>query len=491
MARSMAKKSKNHRRRSKHQQATQVNEEAEKKKKLASLLDQAEAQNQDKDTIRNLDPIDIKDETLNKVIQKFTLSAEDSRQKPIVIRTIKDTNDKEEREEDDTASHLEDDEDFEERQPISKRQQRISNKPSIAILKASVPYPELIEWFDCDAEWPFFNADIKTSHNVVGVPKHWQMKRGYLSGRSVLERRPFELPEIIKQTDIETMREAIPQGNENGTDNKKLKEIARARVQPKLGTLDLDYKRLYDAFFTLGKNWKPELLPFGDLYYENRQLEAELEWKKIKSKYRPGFLSEELREALQLQEGMLPPWCHEMNKLGLPKSYPDMKVCGINWDISNLSSSQYGYWPGDKSLEKSKKNLFGSLVSFDELEHGDINVDWNNSYSSDNDEDDEDGEDGVDNLASTNDGASVEVDETPKEVLANIAVDPAKSYKYDENKPLFTVLSESKSYEVDGSDISGLTRTYDTSHKRSKPDDQNDPKESKKQKLEEEPDFRF
>lgn len=248
----------------------------------------------------------------------------------------------------------------------SRRQQKKLNKPTLAKLKTSVIHPEVIEWYDCDANYPWLLASIKSSKNVVPVPSHWQLKREYLSGRSLLSKKPFELPGIMKLTDIEQMRSTLPT-NENETNDKSLKELSRARVQPKLGSLDIDYRKMYNIFFKLGANWKPDLLlPFGDMYYENRALADESHWNKIVKEKVPGKLSTELRTIIGMNEGQLPPWCAAMNEVGLPPSYPDMKIAGLNWDISNMKGDTYAKVtnPIKTSKNKNKNEYFGTIITF-------------------------------------------------------------------------------------------------------------------------------
>ncbi len=68
----------------------------------------------------------------------------------------------------------------------------------------------------------------------------------------------------------------------------KLKE----RLKTKLGKIDIDYEVLHDAFFK--HQTQPELSEFGDLYYPGKEEDQKLR------KFRPGFLSMELRRALGL-----------------------------------------------------------------------------------------------------------------------------------------------------------------------------------------------
>ena len=81
----------------------------------------------------------------------------------------------------------------------------------------------------------------------------------------------------------------------------------RERARPKLGRIDIDYQKLHDAFF----KWqtKPPMTKMGELYYEGKELEAQMMSKK------PGQLSDELRIALGMPVG---PVCDFLIFLILP-----------------------------------------------------------------------------------------------------------------------------------------------------------------------------
>lgn len=76
---------------------------------------------------------------------------------------------------------------------------------------------------------------------------------------------------------------------------KSLKTKMREKIRPKIGKVDIDYRKLHDAFFKY--QTKPKLTGHGDLYYEGKEFEVKLKEKK------PGNLSEELRSALGLPTG--------------------------------------------------------------------------------------------------------------------------------------------------------------------------------------------
>ncbi|SCU90026.1 LADA_0F01354g1_1 [Lachancea dasiensis] len=341
-------------------------------------------------------------------------------------------------------------------QAISVRKKRQQAKPTLADLKSMVIYPELIQWFDCDGPNPLLLTKIKSSKNVVSVPSHWQLKREYLSGRSVLAKKPFELPDIIRHTNIEEMRNTLPQ---EATEERSLKESSRARIRPKLGSLDLDYRKLHDAFFKIGRHWKPDyMLPYGDLFYENRNLEDERKWRKMERSLRPGRLSKDLRAALGLPEGKLPPWCSKFNELGMPPSYSDYKVAGVNWDISNLHGDVYG------SLESNRESpqdipLFGQIVHLDsdsdnDIDEGDLNNEQVNTDKSIRTQSVD--KDSADKEKQREDAIRAE---SMKEVLKRRKQNQPERLEGREQKRLYSVIEQKD--EGDKSQLTGNSTIYD------------------------------
>ncbi|KAF2640605.1 DUF382-domain-containing protein [Massarina eburnea CBS 473.64] len=215
---------------------------------------------------------------------------------------------------------------------LSKRQRKEMSKLSIAQLKSMVDKPELVEWTDVSSSDPRLLISIKAHKNVVPVPNHWSLKREYLSSKRGIEKPPFALPKFIQETGISEMREAVQTKEAEMT----MRQKQRERVQGKIGKLDIDYVKLFDAFFR--RQTKPEMTKYGEVYYEGKEFETSLVHMK------PGVLSEELRDALGMTQGNPPPWLINQQRSGPPPSYPNLKIPGVNAAIPPGAS--WGFSPG-------------------------------------------------------------------------------------------------------------------------------------------------
>jgi len=69
---------------------------------------------------------------------------------------------------------------------------------------------------------------------------------------------------------------------------------------------------------------------------------------------RPGVLSKELKEALGIPEGSPPPWLINMQRVGPPPSYKNLKIPGLNAPIP--PGAEYGYHPGGWGRPPSDEN---------------------------------------------------------------------------------------------------------------------------------------
>ena len=215
---------------------------------------------------------------------------------------------------------------------LSKKKRKALNKLSVAELKALVRIPEVVEWQDVSSSDPRLLVQIKAQRNVVPVPTHWSLKREYLSSKRGIEKSAFRLPQFIAETGITEMRDAVLEKQAEQT----LKQKQRERVAPKMGRLDIDYQRLYDAFFRF--QTKPELTRFGEVYYEGKESEVDYQH------FRPGELSDAVKEALGMPPGAPPPWLINQQRIGTPPSYPTLKIPGLN--APPPSSGSWGFHPG-------------------------------------------------------------------------------------------------------------------------------------------------
>ncbi|KAL7578820.1 hypothetical protein ACA910_016041 [Epithemia clementina (nom. ined.)] len=218
---------------------------------------------------------------------------------------------------------------------LSKRKLRERLRPTVAELKRRVARPDLVEAHDITATDPDFLILLKAAPGTVSVPRHWGRKRKYLQGKRGFEKPPFQLPDFIVKTGITEVRDTVAEAEASMS----AKQKNRSRVAPKMGAIDVDYRTLHDAFFKF--QTKPSnLTKFGDLYYEGKELEVDIQKKST------GKLSKRLREALGMTaETSPPPWLLNMQRFGPPPSYPGLKIPGLNAPLP-FPDCQYGFHPG-------------------------------------------------------------------------------------------------------------------------------------------------
>ncbi|TPX13218.1 uncharacterized protein E0L32_006418 [Thyridium curvatum] len=234
---------------------------------------------------------------------------------------------------------------------LSKKKRKKLNKLSIAELKALVRNPEVVEWHDVSSSDPRLLVQIKAQRNIVPVPTHWSLKREYLSSKRGIEKPPFKLPQFIAETGITEMRDAVLEKQAEQT----LKQKQRERVQPKMGKLDIDYQKLYDAFFRF--QTKPPLTRFGDVYHEGK------EWEADYRHFKAGEISEALRDALGIQPGFPPPWLLQQQRIGPPPSYPALKIPGLNAPLP--AGAAWGFGPGQwgkPPLDEYNRPIYGGDI---------------------------------------------------------------------------------------------------------------------------------
>jgi len=178
---------------------------------------------------------------------------------------------------------------------LSRRKQKLRDRLAISELKQLVAKPEVVELHDAASADPKLLVYLKSYRNSVPVPAHWCQKRKYLQNKRGFEKPPFQLPACIENTGITKMRGAQMEKDKDATNKQK----QRAKMQPKMGKIDIDYQILHDAFFRY--QTKPHMTEHGALYYEGREHELKMTDK------RPGVFSQALRDALGMKEEMAPP----------------------------------------------------------------------------------------------------------------------------------------------------------------------------------------
>ena len=237
---------------------------------------------------------------------------------------------------------------------LSKRKQKKLQRLTVAELKQLVPKPEVVEWTDVTSTDPRLLVHLKCVRNSVPIPPHWATKRDYLQNKRGIEKPAYQLPKYIADTGIATMKDALKEKEAE----QSLKHKTRERVQPKMGKMDIDYQKLYDAFFKFQS--KPSLSAYGDTYYEGKEYET-----KYKDK-RPGQLSNELIEALSIPPLAPPPWLIAMQRYGPPPSYPHLPIAGLNAPIPQGAS--WGFHPGGwgrPPVDEAGNPLYGNVLAIE------------------------------------------------------------------------------------------------------------------------------
>ena len=159
------------------------------------------------------------------------------------------------------------------------------------------------------------------------------------------------MPKFLQDTGIQELRSVAWERRDQAT----LKQKTRERVQPKTGKMDIDYGKMYEAFFKFQA--KPELTRFGEVYYEGKEYEVNMRHLK------PGQLSDELKDALNMGPNWAPPWLVNQQRIGPPPSYPSLTIPGLNAPPPPGASWGYsagGY--GKPPTDEHNRPLFGGDV---------------------------------------------------------------------------------------------------------------------------------
>ncbi|KAL7312231.1 hypothetical protein PS15m_008018 [Mucor circinelloides] len=344
----MRKRNKKKSKKQRQEEEAQRKAELEQQQKKDDALDDVQieyvVQPVDMSALKNMDGMSNLDENtlqqFSDIFKHFQTGKpeEDDEEFPVQDNTVEQ--DKEENSDDEEKDD----------QPLSKKKMKKIQRLTVAELKQLVKKPETVEWWDVTANDPKLLVALKSYRNTVPVPAHWSMKRKYLQGKRGIEKPPWELPDFIKDTGIMEMRDAVKEKESAAGLKSKMKE----KVAPKMGKLDIDYQKLHDAFFRFQTRGKYTL--HGELYYEGKEFETKLKEQK------PGQLSEELKEALNMPPLAPPPWLINMQRYGPPPSYPSLKIAGLNAPIPE--GAQWGYHPGGwgrPPVDEYNRPLYGDV----------------------------------------------------------------------------------------------------------------------------------
>lgn len=268
---------------------------------------------------------------------------------------------------------------------ISNKKKKELRRMKVAELKQHCAKPEVVEVWDSAANDPRLLVFLKAHRNTVPVPRHWSQKRAFLQGKRGLEKAPWELPDFIRATGIQKIRDHYAEKE----DLKSLKQKSKDTKTAKMGRMDIDYQILHDAFFVYQS--KPKMSKVGDLYFEGKEYEVAVGRK-------PGKLSEELKAALGMTDGGPPPWLINMQRYGPPPSYPHLRVPGLSAPIP--SGAQFGYHPGGWGKPPVDENgvpIYGDVFSNSKTKPNenmtpyDVAVDKTKRFGEIEDDEDEEG----------------------------------------------------------------------------------------------------
>ena len=270
------------------------------------------------------DLFEKKIENQNKKIESLTKEKQPNIPKEKIKKEVKENPD-------DTSS----DEDEllipEESRKKRKRILKEQGQSLLADLKSKAQYPEVVEPWDTNANDPELLIHFKCMPNTVPVPIHWAQNGKYLQSQRGKVRKPYKLPDYIEATGISRIRLIeLPV-------HISLQQKTRRRMRPKLGRTDIDYQILYDAFFKY--QTKKRLTKLGEVYYEGKETDKRM------SKFKPGKLSRNLRNALGISASTIPPFVQNMQRYGPPPAYPFLKIPGVNIPDDDTSAmATPGLW---------------------------------------------------------------------------------------------------------------------------------------------------
>lgn len=192
--------------------------------------------------------------------------------------------------------------------------------------KLKVLYPELLEFEDPTSKDFILLNTLKAIPNSVSVPRHWKLKRDYLSSKRATYKKPYLVPSHIVQTGICEARNI----NIKQKVNIPLKSKLKQKLHPKIDKKEIEYSKV--KYY----GYNPKLTSFGEVHYEDKYQGNYFTGQK------PGVLSIELREALGMKEDDPVPWIEKIKKYGEPPAYPGFRILGSSTDLQRNLSCSFG-----------------------------------------------------------------------------------------------------------------------------------------------------
>lgn len=359
---------------------------------------------------------------------------------------------------------------------LSKKMKKKMSRLTVAELKQLVPRADIVEAHDVTALDPKLLVALKAYRNTVPVPRHWCDNRRYLQGKRGIDKHTFVLPEFIAQTGIGEIRSTLLEDDSM----KNSSQRAREKLQPKMGRMDIDYQVLHDAFFKY--QTKPKMSEHGDLYYEGKEFEIQMKSAS------PGNLTDTLKLALGMTDGVPPPWLLHMQRYGPPPAYPKLKIPGLNAPIPTGSS--FGYHPGGwgkPPVDEFGRPLYGDVfakatieeepvydVTISKEKWGAIDVLQAESEEEeeveDNEEDEYEDEPETGHTASSSGIATPLMSEGISSVASSVAVPEVVNMR-KEPKTLYTVLGEKPASSDNKNALYGSSIQYETPGTATQPND--------------------
>ena len=201
-------------------------------------------------------------------------------------------------------------------------------RATVEELKLTTDFPELVELHDANAADPRFLVSVKAQRNTVQVPPHWWEKSVFLSNQTDRDQSDAVMPAFVASTGVAAMR----------GDPKLANPMALAKP------------------FLAGHPRLP-LTQYGDVYVQYKDMRARF------NRFKPGVMSQRLRDALDMSERDPPPWIRGMQMVArLPPAYPGIRLPGINvpppagasWGLGK------GQW-GEPSRDKDGNFIFSGV----------------------------------------------------------------------------------------------------------------------------------